>query len=166
VSSVEHPGALSNHEARDLVAFLVLGTGPMMSTHQGLASDLGIQAQEVPDELVDELMERLLSIDPELAVIADPLLSGDPVLVLRALERLNAVVSEAVAQDGQVALTESGDGQGLVWNVNHLVTTNAGAALNVAVALAVTFALVLLASDTGGARYDREVFALKVAEGL
>lgn len=172
VASVELPGALSNPGARDLVAFFVLGAGSMMSTHPDLAADLGIDPQEVPSELVDALFDRMVAVDLDLAAATVPLGSGDPVLVNRALERLKTAVAAVLVEDGAAVTAPPGDGRGLVWNVNHFVTTNVGAAVNLAVAVvlatAVTLAVpvALFSSAAGGGRYDQELFALKIAERL
>lgn len=172
VSSADQLETQASFEARDLVAFFVLGAGPMMSTHHDLAADLGIDPQEVPSELVDALFDRMVAVDPDLAAAIVSLRSGDPVLVNRALERLKTAVAAVLVEDGAAVSAAPGDGRGLVWNVNHFVTTNVGAAVNLAVAVvlatAVTLAVpvALFSSAAGGGRYDQELFALKIAERL
>lgn len=167
VPTMQHE-TLPSAGARDLVAFFVLGTGPMMDTHRELASDLRMQPQRVPDEFVDAVFEQLAAVDPDLAASVGMLESGDPVVVYGALERLRVAVEEALLQDGDLVQTGPGDGRGLVLNVNHFITTNVGAAVNVAVAVFVATVAVIpiFSADAGGGRYDQELFALKIAERL
>lgn len=164
-SSVDEIDASAEPPARELVAFLLLGTGPLMDTHRALASELGIQAQDIPDEAIDALLEALFAVDPRLADTLRPLGSGDPVLVHSALGKLRGSLAEVFAGDAVNALSEVADGRGWVWNVNHAVTYYVSIGFIAVAAVTAAVPLVLFSSD-GDGRYDQELFALRIAERL
>lgn len=154
-------------EARDLVAFFLMGSGPLMDSHQGLAAELGITPQDAPADAIHALTEALREADPHLdTTVAEPMTSGDPVLVFRALTTLQPLVA-AVADD-RAADFEAGvdDGRGWAWNVNSVLTVNVAVAVLIATAVTIALPVLIRAVDGDGQRLDQEVAALKIAEQL
>ncbi|RMI14098.1 hypothetical protein, partial [Cellulomonas triticagri] len=98
----------SRFSDRDVVSFFLLATGPLFDTHRGLARELGMQRQEVPAQVVDEVLAAVRSIDPDFdSDVLAPIQSGDPVRAEAALSRL-AEIAEQISEPGTDARTGRG----------------------------------------------------------
>lgn len=151
--------------ARDVVAFFLLGTGPIFDTHPGLAKSLGMQRQDVPDDVVDLVLADVLAVDEDFGMsVVEPIQSGDPLRAEQALRSLAETARRLVESvpEGRA------DGSRWLYTTNVVATINvAGAVLVVGAAgVVLAAAIVLYVADGGSTRFDRELRAQAVADAL
>lgn len=157
------------YSERDIVAFFLLGTGPVLATHQELARTLGIRQQEVPDATIDALVTRIVAIDPNFQqTVVEPIQSGDPVRAKAALDSLSVTTAKLTAS--RLGTTSRATPQGAWKLTNWVLTTNAAAAaFVVAVAAAAVVGpvlVVLYRPSESMTRFEGELQALEITEAL
>lgn len=164
------------YSTQDVLSFFVLSTGPLFDTHAVLADELGLQHQEVPEELVTDVVDRFEAADPELLerVIA-PVQSGDP---LRAQAGMDALSEDAKIVNAQL-MREQGrqasdqdraSARGWLYTTSYVATVQVGAAAAYVAALGAAVVagvvVVLYQPNREATQYDRQLAARAISGAL
>jgi SdpC family antimicrobial peptide len=167
-----HTPALE-YDTRAVISYFILGTGPLIQSHQDLSDALGIVPQEVPDDVIDELVSQFEAVDAELMTrVVEPIQSGDPARAQAALEALSAdvalVAERLQSQAGDPAAAQRATARGWTYTINWVATVQAAAAgaYVLAAAAVVVLAIVLYSPADSATEFDRELAAKAVAQGL
>lgn len=170
-ASAAHRAEQSNraelkYSARDIVSFFLLSTGPLFDSHPQLAEDLGLTYQDVPAEVIDQVLADVEAIDPNFEkTVVEPIQAGDPVRGEAALTALSEIA-------GQLAAPSAGraTAQGWFYTTNYIATINvAGGALVAVVAGAAivsAIAVVLYSPTENLTRFEQELRTLTITEAL
>lgn len=154
------------YSARDVVSFFLLSTGPLFDSHPQLASDLGLHYQDVPDEVINQVLDAVEAIDRNFdQTVVEPIQSGDPLRGEAALTVLSEI-AEQLASPSAVRATA----RGWFYTTNYIATINvAGGALVAVVAgaaVVAAIAVVLYSPAENLTRFERELRTLTITKAL
>ena len=164
------------YSTEDVLSFFVLSTGPLFDSHADLAERLGLTYQEVPAELVADVVDRFEAADPQLLErVIEPVQSGDPLRAQAGMEALSEdaqiVNSALLAEQGKEAADPNrASARGWLYTTSYIATVQIGAAAAYVAALGAAVVagvfIVLYEPNANASDYDRQLAARAISGAL